>query len=231
VPRLIDVGLFSSEACKEIPDASKRDDKTPGTLQHDDETPGTLKSESVTPGTLPYDSRYFSYVAAFGSFTNVPYSTAQSAKNIFGQAAYFFEGIMQIANISSIDCEIDIDGEKISGNFTLGIITNATSVAGFKIQPGGDAIAVDDGLFEAIFVRTPVNLTDLSDIIAVLTGASASSELIVQRSAKRITINAAQPFSWTLDGEYGGEHPRGGEHTRVVVENKRRAWRIITPSV
>ncbi len=53
--------------------------------------------------------RYFAYVAAFGNFTDVPYSTPQNAKNIFGRAAYFFEAIKQLGNIKAIGLRLGSD--------------------------------------------------------------------------------------------------------------------------
>ena len=39
-----------------------------------------------------FNDRYFIYVAAFGAFTDVAYSTPQPVKNIFGHLAYVLEG-------------------------------------------------------------------------------------------------------------------------------------------
>nr|AGS53830.1 transcription regulator (contains diacylglycerol kinase catalytic domain) [uncultured bacterium contig00054] len=170
-----------------------------------------------------FGDKYFTYVAAFGQFTEVPYVTAQSAKNILGRAAYFLEGIKQLGSIHDICCKIDIDGEIIIGNFMLGIITNSTSVGGFKFQPENDS-AMDDGLFETIFVRRPKNIQEQSDIIATLTNPEANTEMIVMRSAKKVFIEAEGPCDWTIDGEYGGRHKQ------ITIENVHRALEIIAPS-
>ena len=39
-----------------------------------------------------FNDRYFIYVAAFGAFTDVAYSTPQPVKNIFGHLAYVLRG-------------------------------------------------------------------------------------------------------------------------------------------
>jgi len=57
-----------------------------------------------------------------------------------------------------------------------------------------------------------------------LSGPPAPSEMIIQRSAKRVVVTSAQPINWTLDGEYGGQH------TEVVIENLPRAMGIIVPA-
>jgi YegS/Rv2252/BmrU family lipid kinase len=169
-----------------------------------------------------FGDKYFTYVAAFGQFTEVTYVTAQSAKNILGRAAYFLEGIKQLGIIHDIGCKIDIDGEIITGNFMLGIITNSTSVGGFKLQSGKDT-AMDDGLFETIFVRRPKNLTEQSEIIAALTNPALNTDMIVLRSAKKVLIEMDSPYNWTLDGEYGGQY------RQIAIENLCRAMKIIVP--
>jgi YegS/Rv2252/BmrU family lipid kinase len=167
-----------------------------------------------------FGHRFFSYVAAFGKYTDVSYSTAQSAKSIFGRTAYILKGVTRFSSYSSVDCNIDIDSEKISGSFVLGIITNVTSVAGFRVQSDGESF-IDDGLFEAIFVRRIKKLADRSKVIAALTKPSVSTDYVVKRTAKRVDLSFEKPCGWTIDGEFGGEH------TSITVENRHRALNII----
>ena len=169
-----------------------------------------------------FGGQYFSYVAAFGKFTDVSYSTAQSAKNILGRAAYIFEGIKQLGNLDAVNCEIDIDGEIIAGDFILGVVTNMTTVAGFRVPADKDS-SVDDGLFEAIFVRSPQSLAELPGTIAALTDPSAEADTVIRRTAKKINFTHKNPCGWTVDGEFGGEH------SNITLENIRRALSIILP--
>ena len=48
-----------------------------------------------------FGDRHFVYVAAFGAFTEVSYSTPQQFKNALGRAAYILEGIKHLAEIKS----------------------------------------------------------------------------------------------------------------------------------
>ena len=170
-----------------------------------------------------FGSRFFTYVAAFGQFTDVPYITDQNAKNAFGRMAYLIEGAKHIVNITEIECTVDIDGESLSGKFLIGIITNSKSVGGFKVQSNGTA-AIDDGLFEVLLIRRPNTLSEHSELMAILTNnMTAATEIVVQRNAKRVVFKSKKPCSWTLDGEYGGRH------TDVVIENLPRALNIIVP--
>ena len=166
--------------------------------------------------------KYFSYVAAFGLFTNIPYTTDQNAKNILGRIAYFLEGMKHLNNISSVDCVVNIDGEIIRGNFMLGIIANSTSIGGFRFNVEKNAI-IDDGLFEVVFVRSPKNILELQEIIGLLLGTQANSHLYIQRTAKKVEFSSVQPCDWTVDGEFGGRHKD------IVIENLHQILNIVLP--
>ena len=45
------------------------------------------------------DDMYFTYVAAFGLFTETSYETPQDLKNLFGPLAYFMQGMMDLGRI------------------------------------------------------------------------------------------------------------------------------------
>jgi YegS/Rv2252/BmrU family lipid kinase len=170
-----------------------------------------------------FGEKYFAYVAAFGWLTNIPYSTDQGVKNILGRAAYFLEGIIQLVNITSIDCVIEVDDETLEGNFVLGIIANGTSIAGFRSITESGA-AIDDGLFEVVLVRGPVDFAEYQEIIGALLDPQANTPLVIQRTAKRLSFKSAQSCDWTVDGEFGGEHKD------VEISIAHRALGIIVPS-
>jgi diacylglycerol kinase family enzyme len=130
------------------------------------------------------------------------------------------KGIKNFTTYSSVNCEIDIDGEKLAGNFVLGIITNVTSVAGFRMKADGTT-SIDDGLFEAIFIRRINKLADRSKVFTALKTPSDNTDFVIQRTAKRITLSFEQPCKWTIDGEFGGEY------SNITVENLHRVLNII----
>ena len=57
--------------------------------------------------------RYFAYVAAFGAFSDVSYTTPQQYKNIFGRTAYFLEGISRLGKIKSYQLKVEYPEGKI----------------------------------------------------------------------------------------------------------------------
>ena len=166
-------------------------------------------------------SRYFVYVAAFGAFTEVSYDTPQEQKNLFGHAAYLFNGIRELGNlrvrhtvVRSKECETEDD-------YVLGMITNARSVGGFQ-GITGTGVDLSDGLFEVTLIRMPQTPADVTGIIAALnSGDLSKSACITHFQTQRATFSFDENVSWTLDGEFGGA---GKE---VVLENKMHGMNII----
>ncbi|MDY6287468.1 MAG: diacylglycerol/lipid kinase family protein [Bilifractor sp.] len=152
-----------------------------------------------------FNNRYFSYVAAFGMFTNVSYETDQNLKNTLGHLAYLIEAGRQMFNIPSYHLMVDIDGVKVEGNYTVGMVTNSRLVGGMKNITGTN-VDMNDGLLEVTLVRTPTNPVDMHNIIAELTNSDTQlgSHIMVDKfKGRRIAIEAPDNIAWTLDGEYG----------------------------
>ena len=166
-------------------------------------------------------SRYFLYVAAFGIFTKVSYTTSQKAKNLLGHAAYILEGIKSMADLKSYHITAELDEETIEDDFILGMVTNSLSIGGFKnILPSDTAL--DDGMFEMVLVKMPKSLVTLNEIILSLLGEKLEeNQHIYYRKTSKVIMRSEEKISWALDGEFGGE-----EDT-VRIENRRRLLSIV----
>ena len=147
---------------------------------------------------------YFSYVAAFGAFTEVSYETSQNIKNVLGKAAYFLMGIKSLANIKAYNMTVKWDEFEENGEFILGLVTNVDHVAGMSTRYNRDA-QINDGVFEIVLIRKPKTLPQLSIIIAELMSAKLGNENFLHFSASNIIFESEEKIKWTLDGEYGGE--------------------------
>ena len=167
-----------------------------------------------------FNDDFFVYVAAFGLFTEVSYETNQDLKNMLGHVAYILEGAQRLFDIRSYKMTIENDNTILEGDFIFGMISNATSVGGFRKLTGPDVL-LDDGLFEVLLVRRPKNLMELNEIIAYLIG-DADTNLIETFKTSKLKIQSETSISWTLDGEFGGEHEE------VDIVNLRHAMDIIT---
>lgn len=152
-----------------------------------------------------FNGDYFIYVAAFGIFTDVSYATSQELKNALGHVAYILEGAKRLHTIKSYHMRVEYDGNEIEGDFLLGMITNSTSVGGFKNMTGKD-VKLDDGMFEVTLIHKPKNIIELNTIIASLTNLKDETDLIDSFRAESVKFYSEEEIPWTLDGEFGGDH-------------------------
>ncbi len=151
-----------------------------------------------------FNHRYFTYVAAFGAFTGVSYTTPHSSKQALGRTAYLIEGIRSLADIHPIHVVAEVGGTTIEEDVVLGMITNATSVGGFKALDDG-LVKLDDGLNEVMLVRAPQNIVDYNGILGSLITREYNSEQFHIIQSDHVLLHFNEPVAWTLDGEYGGE--------------------------
>lgn len=93
-----------------------------------------------------FNQEYFVYIAAFGIFTDVAYSTRQNVKNVLGHMAYLLEGVKRLTNIPSYHMHLYSEELEEEGDFIFGMVTNSRSVGGFK-SIIGRKVQFDDGVF------------------------------------------------------------------------------------
>lgn len=167
-----------------------------------------------------FNGDFFIYVAAFGIFTDVSYATSQELKNVLGHVAYILEGAKRLHTIKSYHMRVEYDGQETEGDFLLGMITNSTSVGGFKGMTGKN-VKLDDGLFEVTLIHKPKNIIELNEIIANLTNLKDTTDLIDSFRADEVRFYAEEEIPWTLDGEFGGDH------REVLIQNHHQAMEIM----
>ena len=167
-----------------------------------------------------FGDRYFSYVAAFGAFSWLSYTTDQNLKNLLGHTAYVLSGISELSQIRKEHVRMEIDGEVVEDDFLFGAISNSTSVGGvLTLDPR--RVDLKDGKFELLLVRVPKDMTELSECITALRNQEYDCKVITFRSVSRLTVYPEPGMAWTLDGEKDD----GGEEIRI--ENLTKAIRLI----
>ena len=162
----------------------------------------------------------FVYIASFGIFTDVSYSTKQEVKNVLGHMAYILEAMKSLYNIKSYQMKVSCEEMKFEGDFLFGMITNSKSVAGFKGLVRNEVV-FDDGVYEVTFIKRPRNPLEIQDILAALLNEELDSHYMYSFRTKRLTIESEEMVPWTLDGEFGGEHQR------ITIKNNQKAIKII----
>ena len=148
--------------------------------------------------------RRFCYVAAFGMFTDVSYSTPRQAKNLLGHMAYILEGVKRLNLFQSWHARVQAAGFCMEDDFWYGSFTNTRSVGGFGF-PNADKVQLDDGEFEVMLVRSPKSLAELNTLAARLVRQEFDGRDLVFLHAKELQVTFGAPVPWTLDGEFGGE--------------------------
>ena len=182
-----------------------------------------MKEEIYRCDVGRFNDKTFAYVAAFGLFTDVSYETSQDLKNILGHLAYVMEGAKRIFDVKTYHLCVEANGEVHEGDYIYGMITNSHSVGGFRNLVGND-VEMDDGLFEVTLIKKPKNPLELNEIIAALINAYDDTDMIDAFKADSLYIHGDEAISWTLDGEFGGEHKE------VNIKNRKQALDIFINS-
>lgn len=167
-----------------------------------------------------FNDKYFTYIAAFGAFTDVPYMTPQEMKNVLGHQAYILEGIKRLSSLKQHHCVVEYEDQIIEDDFVFGMISNSDSVGGFKGITCQDVI-MDDGLFEVTLIRPPRNPIELQQILSSLLGPGMRSDRILTFKTAELTFKPADELSWVLDGEYGGSPEV------IKIKNNKKALQIM----
>ena len=105
--------------------------------------------------------RFFTYVAAFGIFTDVPYETPQEDKRIWGRLAYIMNGAGALGRLKPTHVRVSYDDHQEEADVLVGLVTSTTSVGGFKTTRDL-GISLNDGLYEMILVRATKNLAEFN---------------------------------------------------------------------
>lgn len=152
------------------------------------------------------EDRAFSYVASFGLFSKISYSTNQDIKNRFGHFAYLFEGLKNISDLQNckpFKLKIRTEDTYIEQQYIFGAITNSTSLGGL-VKFDKKNVRVNDGLFELVLIKKPTNIIALTDTLRQLFSHKYRYNRIVFTHAGRISLESEIPLEWTLDGEFAG---------------------------
>ena len=166
-----------------------------------------------------FNEEHFVYIAAFGIFTDVSYSTDQSMKNVLGHMAYLLEGVKRLANIPSYHMHIRSRELEAEDDFIFGMVTNSRSVGGFK-SIIGRKVQFDDGVFEVTFIKSPKNAAELQEILGAVILKEIDSKYMYSFRTAQLFVEAEEEIPWTLDGEFGGTCQK------AVIQNYQKALKI-----
>lgn len=166
--------------------------------------------------------RYFTYVASFGAFSDVAYSTDQKMKNVFGHAAYVTEALARLKDLRPYHMKVVCDGVEHEDDFLFGATANSLSIGGvLKLKK--DQVDLRDGFHEVLLVRNPKTPADMAQLsVEMLSGVYENKSVLFFRG-KEITFQSNEALPWCVDGEYAGMH------TSVSIHNLHEKLRFICP--
>ena len=155
-----------------------------------------------------FGEHYFTYVAAFGAFSWLSYTTDQNLKNVLGHTAYILDGIMDLPKVKPYHVRLTADGAVYEGDYLFGAVCNSTSIAGTLELPR-EKVDTCDGLFEVLLIHEPKTLLEFESILlAVAVNKDYQSPYVDFFRASNIVIENPPTLDWTVDGEFPGHYDR-----------------------
>ena len=148
-----------------------------------------------------FNSRYFSYVASFGAFTESSYATPQHVKNTLGHLAYIIEGMKDLHNIRPYHLKVSVDGTEWEDDYLFGCVSNSTSIGGI-VKLNEAAVDMRDGKFEVMLIKNPQNAAEAQKIVSGILTHQFDGEVIKFFPASEIFFYPEEKIPWSLDGEY-----------------------------
>ncbi|MCR5809479.1 MAG: YegS/Rv2252/BmrU family lipid kinase [Clostridiales bacterium] len=170
-----------------------------------------------------FNGRHYAYLASFGAFTDISYSTPQEAKNALGFLAYLGSGMSSIANIRPIHMSVVVNGEILTDEYAFGAVSNTPSVVGVINYSRRSKIDLNDGLFEVMLINYPETAMELGKIAHALSTADFDCELMHRFACSEVRFILDEPVNWMLDGELVDA---GHE---IEITNVHSAVRIMLP--
>lgn len=154
-----------------------------------------------------FEDKFFSYVAAFGAFSWLSYTTDQNLKNLLGHTAYILDGIKDVYKLKPYRLSLTADGVRYEGNYLFGAVCNSLSVAGTISLPPSQ-VDTNDGIFEVLLIKMPETIAELEGIIAGLLNQDYTKPGIDFFHASTIEVDNAPGLEWALDGECSGQYEK-----------------------
>lgn len=161
------------------------------------------EEHSYDVGTL--GDRAFSYVAAFGAFTDVAYLTPQDMKTSLGKLAYISEATKRLPTLKPIRATFEVDGRRETDEFIYGMVSNSKTVGGIRFFDVKNDDFLSDGLIEVTLVRFPYNAAALQQAVVGLLDPKNEYRGVIRLRASKIKFEFEENVAWTVDGEFGGE--------------------------
>lgn len=165
----------------------------------------------------------FVYVVGMGKFMNIPYETKSSDKRRAGYLAYIKDGIKEaLDKLRRYKAEIEIDGEKMDGYYSLIMVSNSDHVAG--VDKFHKNVCLNDGEMEVLLCQARTKGQFIKNFLQLFLGRPTNE--IKSLKAKDIKIKLIDKPSkkWCIDGE---KYEYSGDTFRIKANKK---MNVLVPS-
>lgn len=173
-------------------------------------------------GTINNDP--FIYVVGMGKFMNIPYETKSIEKRKHGYIAYLKGASNEIFNkIKRYKAEINIDGIKMDGKYSLIMVSNSNHIAG--IDNFHKNVCLNDDKMEVLLCKSKNKKDFIVNFVKYF--MEGSSENIISLKAHEINIKLLDlpDKNWCIDGE---KYNYDGYEYNIKVGGK---MKILTPKI
>jgi len=170
------------------------------------------------------NSRYFTYVASFGAFSECSYAASQKLKNRIGRFAYFVESAKEIRDIRPIPLRVECDDFTEEGEYVIGSVSNSHSVGGI-IKLDEKTVHLNDGKFEVFLGKNPGSVSAWKDTLVSIAKHDFDERYlkIIKTSKVRFSPLGNDEIPWSIDGEFGGNNKQ------VEISVVQNAYNIFRP--
>jgi len=171
------------------------------------------------------NSRYFTYVASFGAFSECSYAASQKLKNQIGRFAYFVECAKEVKDIKPIPLRVECDDFVEEGEYVIGSVSNSHSVGGI-IKLDENTVDLKDGKFEVFLGKNPGSVSGWKDLLLSIAKRDFDERYlrIIKTSKVCFTPLGNDEIPWSIDGEFGGNNKK------VDISVVHNAYRIFKPT-
>lgn len=147
---------------------------------------------------------YFIYVACFGAFTKVSYSTPSKLKSNLGQLAYVLSGVSDVSKLNvPIKINVETPERSLEADASIFLVVNSTGVAGIKnFLP---TAKLNDGVFDVLILNSK-NIGILTEVIRGVTKGlttDINKNGLLHFEASKLRVSSEKKIRWNVDGERG----------------------------
>lgn len=154
--------------------------------------------EEVDIGMINDDP--FVYVVGMGKFMNIPYETKGKDKRKNGYLAYIKAALPELINkLKRYKAEVEVDGEKKDGSYSLIMVSNSNHIAG--IDGFHRDVCLDDGEMEILLCRAENKRQFIRNFLMHFIGKKTDDIISLKGHDVSIRFLDKPEKNWCIDGE------------------------------